>query len=335
MLPSDELLREIAARAWQQALQEKSREFVEDVARRIGAAMPANGTPQPVRSQELRDGTLLISNAKSQSEALESLLAACSSVTPACGLLVMRGQQAAGWASAGLASAENFKRASLDCTRGAAAAVLCSSAGRRVRAADLLDPAFTSLAGLDPTQDLLILPLLVKERVAALLLAVSATANDEAELELLLQVAQLSLELQAYRKGAPAPAEAQRPAIETPAAASAVPAGTGLQHSTAARLPQTYSAPAPTTAPDELHERGRRFAKLLVEEIKLYNHAKVAEGRAKGDLYSRLREEIDKSRAAYQKRFGESVKDVDYFTQELMRILADNDPRVMGAGFPG
>jgi len=71
-----------------------------------------------------------------------------------------------------------------------------------------------------------------------------------------------------------------------------------------------------------------------VEEIKLYNQNKVAEGRARRDLYSRLRDDIEKSRAAYDKRYGESVKDVDYFTQELVRILADNDRAAMGAGFP-
>ena len=44
----------------------------------------------------------------------------------------------------------------------------------------------------------------------------------------------------------------------------------------------------------------------------------MAEGRNQGDLYSRLREDIEKSRTAYQKRYGESVKDVDYFSQELI-----------------
>ena len=73
----------------------------------------------------------------------------------------------------------------------------------------------------------------------------------------------------------------------------------------------------------------------LVEEIKLYNQTKLAEGRARGDLYSRLHDDIEKSRGAYQKRYGESVKDADYFNQELMRILADNDRAVMGPGFPG
>jgi hypothetical protein len=85
---------------------------------------------------------------------------------------------------------------------------------------------------------------------------------------------------------------------------------------------------------DQAHEKARRFAKLLVEEIKLYNQTKVAEGRACGDLYGRLRDDIEKSRAAYDKRYGESVRDVDYFSEELVRILADNNRGAMGAGFP-
>ncbi len=73
----------------------------------------------------------------------------------------------------------------------------------------------------------------------------------------------------------------------------------------------------------------------MVEEIKLYNQTKVAEGRARSDLYNRLHEDIEKSRAAYVKRYGETVRDVDYFTRELLRILADNNRAVMGPGFPG
>jgi hypothetical protein len=98
---------------------------------------------------------------------------------------------------------------------------------------------------------------------------------------------------------------------------------------------QESFAPPPTPVLDEAHEKAHRFAKLLVEEIKLYNQRKVAEGRARGDLYSRLHDDIEKSRAAYRNRYGESVTDVDYFNQELLRILADNNREVMGAGFPG
>jgi hypothetical protein len=83
---------------------------------------------------------------------------------------------------------------------------------------------------------------------------------------------------------------------------------------------------------DELHNKARRFAKLLVDEIKLYNQAKVAEGRKARDLYSRLKDDIDKSRATYERRYGQ-IGDVDYFRQELVRVLADDDPALLGASF--
>jgi hypothetical protein len=74
---------------------------------------------------------------------------------------------------------------------------------------------------------------------------------------------------------------------------------------------------------------------LLVEEIKLYNQPKVAEGKQNRDLYDRLREDIEKSRATYDKRYGDSpVAAADYFTQELIRILADSDVTLMGVSFP-
>jgi len=73
-----------------------------------------------------------------------------------------------------------------------------------------------------------------------------------------------------------------------------------------------------------------------VDEIKLYNQAKVAEGRAARDLYDRLKEDIDKSRASYHKRYGSTpAASADYFTKELVRILADNDASLLGANFPG
>jgi hypothetical protein len=61
----------------------------------------------------------------------------------------------------------------------------------------------------------------------------------------------------------------------------------------------------------------------------------VAEGKHHRDLYDRLREDIEKSRATYQKRYGETpAADADFFNQELIRILADNDVSLMGTSFP-
>lgn len=85
-----------------------------------------------------------------------------------------------------------------------------------------------------------------------------------------------------------------------------------------------------------LHNDARRFARLLVSEIKLYNEQKVAEGRERGDLYDRLREAIDRSRDMYDKRVQQPVADkFDYFHFELVSSLADGEDVRLGASYPG
>lgn len=84
------------------------------------------------------------------------------------------------------------------------------------------------------------------------------------------------------------------------------------------------------------HNEARRFARLLVSEIKLYNEQKVRDGRDAGDLYDRLREDIDRSRQMYDKRVRPEVAGrYDYFHHELVSALAEGDPDKLGAGYPG
>ena len=71
-----------------------------------------------------------------------------------------------------------------------------------------------------------------------------------------------------------------------------------------------------------------------MDEIKLYNQAKVAEGRRHKDLYDRLKSEIEKSRSTFQKRYGSTAAaSGDYFQQEVVRSLAEDDLSVMGPNF--
>lgn len=85
-----------------------------------------------------------------------------------------------------------------------------------------------------------------------------------------------------------------------------------------------------------LHSDARRFARLLVSEIKLYNEPKVKEGRNRGDLYDRLRDDIDRSRQMYDKRVAPPVAARhDYFHQELVNSLAEGDPNKLGGNYPG
>ena len=85
-----------------------------------------------------------------------------------------------------------------------------------------------------------------------------------------------------------------------------------------------------------LHNDARRFARLLVSEIKLYNEQKVSEGRSQGDLYGRLREYIDRSREMYDKRVRPEVAGrYDYFHHEIVSTLAEGDEAKLGSAYPG
>ena len=89
-------------------------------------------------------------------------------------------------------------------------------------------------------------------------------------------------------------------------------------------------------AEQKIHKDAKRFARLLVFEIELYNKAKVAEGRKSKDLYRLMKLDIDRSRQTFEQRFGKTVgKQFDYFHDELVRTLAGNDPSLLGSGYPG
>ena len=171
-----------------------------------------------------------------------------------------------------------------------------------------------------------LLPLVVRDKTAAVLYVDSGMVPDtETEVACLTTLCRFTgiwLELTALRKsGLSVPAEE---GTETHAPAAA------------AHVPVPYAPPETAAPEDELHRKAKRFAKLLVDEIKLYNQARVAEGRQNRDLYPRLRDDIEKSRATYDKRYAETpAAEANYFNYELVRILADNDLTLMGEGFPG
>jgi hypothetical protein len=104
--------------------------------------------------------------------------------------------------------------------------------------------------------------------------------------------------------------------------------------------PRLAEPAAPRSGPPNEEERqhndARRFARLLVSEIKLYNEQKVADGRRHHDLYDRLKEDIDRSRQMYEKRITAGVAaKFDYFYDELVNTLAEGDAAKLGSDHPG
>ena len=134
---------------------------------------------------------------------------------------------------------------------------------------------------------------------------------------------------------APAPPSAPPP---TPAPTPAAPALGGSED----RPSTQYIPPANVSRAGVLgggaqpedtkkHDEARRFARLLVSEIKLYNESKVEQGRKNRDLYERLKEDIDRSRQMYDERIADEVRKVsNYFYDELVRILADGKAESLG-----
>jgi hypothetical protein len=260
-----------------------------------------------------------IQEATSQAEILRHLLEGEARFAGRVALFVVKGGAINGWQGTGFQDNEVVKNASLNTSGGLVARAIQARAPASGPASEF-DPGFVGSVAAPADDNCLVLPLVVKERVAALLYADAGAAPggmlDVSALSVLTRWAALWLELTALRK---AGATGDEPQPATPVA-----------------IPDVVAAAAPAMAAEDadLHKRALRFAKLLVEEIKLYNQPKVVEGKLNRDMYDRLKEDIEKSRATYQKRYGETpVASADYFNQELVRILADNDISLMGAGF--
>jgi hypothetical protein len=170
----------------------------------------------------------------------------------------------------------------------------------------------------------------------------SAPAAEVTEFEATPQYVEPEVEYQpepqpyvAETEAAPAevPAPVEIAAELAPPVEASAPAATPRR-----RYGQDVELPVEVASEEErrLHNDARRFARLLVSEIKLYNEQKVVEGRSQGDLYQRLREYIDRSREMYDKRVKPEVAQrYDYFHTELVNTLAEGDEAKLGSAYPG
>jgi hypothetical protein len=115
---------------------------------------------------------------------------------------------------------------------------------------------------------------------------------------------------------------------EVPVAPEPEPEPEPVIESTAPSKPKEEPVPP---GEEKLHEDAQRFARLLVQEIALYHPREVEQGKRNKNLYSLLREDIDRSREAYEHRYQKpSVQGRQYFEKALAKYLADGDPSLLG-----
>jgi hypothetical protein len=307
-----------------------------------------------------------------QKEILRSLLDSTVLYCGRAALFVIKAGTATGWQGRAFSDSEVIKDFPLDVTSGVAAAVM-QSRKASLGSSGEIDSQFVSQFGAPADDQVLLLPLLLKDKLAALVYTDAGThagaSMDASALELLVTATSAWLEVaslrkQAQKEGTPEGAVSERSeapvpvqsvssfsdpfASHPPTHTPVVPPPVVEQAMAAAAAAEAESAPLPTVqesrAPEpppqasqedaEIHRKAQRFARLLLDEIKLYNQVKVTEGRKNRDLYDRLKEDIDKSRMTYQKRYGNTAAaSGDYLTHELLRSLAEDDISLMGPNF--
>lgn len=201
-----------------------------------------------------------------------------------------------------------------------------------------------------------------------------AGSAEPSALEILAQVAGLSLETAPARQSArtaPAAGEgapAAEPGAASPAAAADEAVAKEATQEAAPLLetpeevpageqgppPGSFAASIPTAGEGEAalppppdtsslskeeknaHKKAHRFARVAVQDLLSYHKGKIEEGRKNKNAYMAVKEDIDKTRQNYQKRFGETAaRSFDYLHYELVLKLAGNDPSVLGDQYPG
>jgi hypothetical protein len=232
-----------------------------------------------------------IDAAESLAQMLDTLVAVASQQTAHASVWLLRSGQLYRWESTGLEDRKTPAVQSLDAGGPIAQAVALNATARN--------------------EHVMAVPIALAGQVVAVFSANRETPNGSAHprgdgLELLVRYTAKSLEALTAFKTARALTQPSEPAAAI--VASVVKGDASAEEDTSAR----------------------RYARLLVSEIKLYHETAVVEGRRDRDLASRLGGEVARARAMYEQRVSALVRArTDYFTDELVRTLADGDASLL------
>ncbi|HTS08360.1 MAG TPA: hypothetical protein VMP68_22510 [Candidatus Eisenbacteria bacterium] len=371
-------LQQIVERAVAQVLDRQLPKLQAELVERVLAELPAGSGAVSGGATASSDGLVqaisTVHAGTTQKEILRALLDAGTAYASRVALFVVKAGSASGWQARGFSEDEAIKDFPLDMNSGPAAHAYQNRAVAPANIAEM-DRRFVKQFGPPENEQILILPLVLKDKVAALLYADGGSENrlDPAALEVVVMSTSAWLEVTSLRKQAAQKEMDTAPAMERtapPPPAAPVQTVSAFNDPFASHSPKHTAKPAPEPEPEpepaaevvevassasaasaaaapaadpfaglspedaDTHRKAQRFARLLVDEIKLYNQAKVNDGRRHKDLYDRLKEDIEKSRATYQKRYGSTAAaSGDYFQKEVVRSLAEDDMSVMGASF--
>lgn len=269
--------------------------------------------------ERIADDMRRLDEARSLSDVLERLTDSVANSAPRAAMFIVRGGRAAGWRFAGFPSEDAPRRLEFSADDGNIV-TRAMSVGRPVTTSELPDDG---RAGIAPFGTLtrhragLAVPIGVGGETVAVLYADDASADTHEAPSAWPEIAQIlcrhaarCLEVltvtRAVHTTGPLPPAAPPPRY----------------------APQSRQS-APPSADDD--DSARRYAKLLVSEIKLYHEAAVTQGRRDRNLLERLGSEIERARRLYEDRIPAVTRArEDFFGQELVRTLAGGDQSLLG-----
>jgi hypothetical protein len=363
----------IVERAVEQVLAQQLPQLQAELTRRVLEVLPASESGAAVANADtggVLAAVAAVHAGTTQKEILRALLDGGVAYGPRIALFVVKAGAASGWQSRGFGDDDPVKDFALDMNVGPVAHAYQNRAVVPANIAEM-GARFVDQFGGPSNEQVLVLPLVLKDKIAALVYADGGSGGslDASSLELLVLATSAWLEVISLRKqaqAAPAPMQSEVPVERAPAPAPVQTvssfsdpfASHTPKHIAKAPAPEpepaaevvevasaaSGAAAAPAAAADpfaglspadaDTHRKAQRFARLLVDEIKLYNQAKVAEGRRNKDVYDRLKSEIEQSRSTYDKRYGgTAAAGTNYFQQEVVRSLAEDDASLMGKNF--
>ena len=312
---------------------------------------------------------------RQQADVLSMLVRHATQYAPRAVFFVIKSGSAIGWKASGFTNGltdETVRALNLSLQENP----MLNDATSALRTVATQDAATGVLGNFDSTvAKAVAVPLVIRGKAAAVLYADSGSSEGSVNLdalESLMHVTSMAIELLPVRRNQPvapvaaspapvaappAPVVAQPvpqpepmqatpfaykaepeevPAVSASVITTALPTVAEVKEAAPTRVPGSNVATMQSDEEVRAHNDARRFARLLVSEIKLYNEQKVVEGRRSHDLYERLKEDIDRSRQMYEKRVSASVAaKFDYFYDELLHTLGEGDPGKLGSGCPG
>jgi len=270
------------------------------------------------RAARLAGATRNLDEARGLSEVLERLVQGAGQEVDRAAVLLVKGVRLAGWRLAGFApGTPPAKSIDLSVSEAGLAGAVLKSGEAASRPSDAAEgpglPPFAANAG---ERHAMALPVRVGGEVVAVLYAdaprvneLSSDARWPAILEVLVRHASRVLEAMTVEQAA---------GLSLPR-----PLARGSHSAVPGPVEQAGNGDEETTA--------RRYARLLLSEIRMYHEPIVDAGRRSGDLMSRLHGEIERARRLYEARVPESVQArAEYFDQELVRTLAGGDRTLLG-----